>query len=193
MGPRIALLGLAFCAAGGAQNQLDIRTGMFRNRLVTYQVVDGLAILEGDMILGTAEELEAQPKLSRSALVAPDTRLRWTNATIPYRIDADIPNPQRIRDAIAHWNANSSSSGSVISLLATGAGLSDASGIPLLPVRVQIGGQDTEVVYAGPADGQPGVVRIDARIPDGTPPGNTPVRIICGYEWSPAGTTISVQ
>jgi uncharacterized protein (TIGR03437 family) len=49
-------------------------------------------------------------------------------------------------------------------------------------------------VYAGPADGlPPGVVRIDARIPDGTATGAAAVRIFCGYTPSPAGTTISVQ
>jgi len=84
--------------------------------------------------------------------------------------------------------------GSIISLLATGAGVSDEAGAPILPVRVQIGGQDAEVLYAGAADGQAaGVLRIDVRIPDGAAAGDVPARVFFGYTPSPAGTTISVQ
>jgi uncharacterized protein (TIGR03437 family) len=104
------MLWLAFCAAMFAQTEIDIRNGVFRDRPVTYRVMNGLAILEDDMILGSPDELEAadaaKTRPSRDALIIPDTRFRWTNATIPYRIDADIPNPQRIMDAVAHWNAN---------------------------------------------------------------------------------------
>jgi len=32
----------------------------------------------------------------------------WPNRTIPYEIDPALPNPQRVRDAIAHWNAKTS-------------------------------------------------------------------------------------
>jgi hypothetical protein len=34
-------------------------------------------------------------------------QFRWPNATIPYDIDAALPNQQRVTDAIAHWEANS--------------------------------------------------------------------------------------
>lgn len=42
-----------------AQSQADIRSSVYRGRPVTYQVIDGLAIYEGDIVLGTVEELEA--------------------------------------------------------------------------------------------------------------------------------------
>jgi len=84
--------------------------------------------------------------------------------------------------------------GSIISLLATGAGVSDETGAPVLPVRVQIGGQDADLIDAGQADGQPaGVLRITARIRDGIAAGDAPVRFFFGYTPSPAGTVISVQ
>src|SRR6266849_9140355 len=110
MGMRIAVVGMALCAALTAQTEIDVRSGVFRGRPVTYRVIGGLAVLDGDIILGTADEMEAagaaKPDTSRDALLTPDARFRWTNATIPYRIDADIPNPQRILDAVSHWNAN---------------------------------------------------------------------------------------
>ena len=61
---RAAVVGLLAAATtiGAAQAQtpepLDIRTGVYRGHRVTYQVINGLAIWEGDVILGTPEELE---------------------------------------------------------------------------------------------------------------------------------------
>ena len=36
----------------------DIRTGVYRGHVVTYEVIDGLAVWDGDITLGTPEELE---------------------------------------------------------------------------------------------------------------------------------------
>ena len=103
----------AVCCTAGAQNQIDIRNGVYRGRPVTYRVVDGFAIAEGDIILGPADEIGAATAAAARVdapagrtLLATDTSLRWTNATIPYRIDSDIPNQQRVMDAVAYWNAN---------------------------------------------------------------------------------------
>jgi uncharacterized protein (TIGR03437 family) len=100
---RVTAVSLVFCAAIAAQSEIDIRSGMFRGRPVTYRVVNGLAILEGDIEV-QLEGSKTSP--SKDALVIAANSFRWTNATIPYVIDAAIPNPQRINDAIAHWNAN---------------------------------------------------------------------------------------
>jgi len=35
----------------------DIRTGVYRGQAVTYEVIDGLAVWDGDIILGTPKEL----------------------------------------------------------------------------------------------------------------------------------------
>ena len=35
----------------------DIRTGVYRGHVVSYEVIDGLAVWDGDIILGTPEEL----------------------------------------------------------------------------------------------------------------------------------------
>jgi uncharacterized protein (TIGR03437 family) len=97
-------------------------------------------------------------------------------------------------DGSPNSSANPAAGGSVVSLLATGVGPSDPSGTPILPLRVQIGGKDADLLYAGPDDAQSvGVVRIDARIPEGISSADAPVRIFCGYERSPAGTTIAVR
>ncbi|WP_338873109.1 M12 family metallopeptidase [Myxococcus stipitatus] len=81
---------------------------------VTYAEVDGLAIREGDMVLGTVKQMEARVRevkalgLEGSApraqgLVKSDPTSRWPNAVVPYTIDSSAPNPNRIQDAINHW------------------------------------------------------------------------------------------
>ena len=63
------------------------------------------------------------------------------------------------------------------SLLATGAGVSDEAGTPVQAIRVQIGGQDADILHVAAAEGQaPGVLRIDAKIPGGVAPGDAPAR-----------------
>ena len=42
----------------GGHEHVDIRSGVFRGQPVTYQVIDGLAVWESDIILGMPEELQ---------------------------------------------------------------------------------------------------------------------------------------
>lgn len=86
---------------------------------------DGLAIFEGCIILGRTDQVQeshkeleqqiaAMPRLLTEASI--ETRgagivgaqYRWKNRTIPYRIASDLPDRQRITDAIAHWHAKTS-------------------------------------------------------------------------------------
>ena len=89
----------------------EVRQGVFRGRPVFYHVVDGWAVTEGDILLGRADEFEAQardnslkPKESGDAksLTRSDEDFRWPDQTVPYTFDPSV-NPQLIRDAIAHW------------------------------------------------------------------------------------------
>ena len=76
-----------------------------RKNLV-YANVDGLAVFEGDIILGTVAELQDQTsdsgELLRSIGIT-GQQYRWPNKLIPYDIDPNLPNQQRVTDAIAHW------------------------------------------------------------------------------------------
>ncbi|MDE2757191.1 MAG: M12 family metallopeptidase, partial [Acidobacteriota bacterium] len=96
----------------------DIRTGIYNGKRVTFEVVDGLAVVEGDIILGTAEDLKLpesgqqvieKPKdyQPKALVIADDFSERlWPEGAIPYAIDDSLPNPQRVLDAIEHWNDN---------------------------------------------------------------------------------------
>jgi len=88
-----------------------------RPKPVQYTVVDGQAVVEGCIILGTEAEVEASmervrdnPGLLRgdvqtmgSAILG--ARFRWPGGRVIYEIDRGLPDPRRVRDAIAHWES----------------------------------------------------------------------------------------
>jgi hypothetical protein len=106
----------------------DIRYGYVKPigkawKKLSYANVDGLAVFEGCIILGETAALEAslphieeqiaelpalltEPKLSTQGAAIKGAQYRWKNRTIPYALPADIPNQQRVRDAIAHWHTH---------------------------------------------------------------------------------------
>jgi len=85
---------------------------------VTYAAVDGLAVFEGCIILGTVAEaqvvkkfVEDNPGIKAEGVESfgtgiVGTQFRWENNTIPFEIDPNLPNPQRVTDAIKHWEEN---------------------------------------------------------------------------------------
>lgn len=102
---------------GAPEMGVAIITGAtFTNKAVTYYNVDGIAIVEGDIALGTVEEVKAlttaiqdaaatDPQIARGVGIT-GSQFRWPNCRIPFVIDPALPNQQRVTDAIAHWEAN---------------------------------------------------------------------------------------
>ena len=89
------------------------------NELVPFREVDGYAIAEGDIVLGTVEELRnPDPNVleqnekervrkgdtaeTRFGLVIAESRYRWPNKTMPYEINPNLPNQSRVQKAIEH-------------------------------------------------------------------------------------------
>ena len=66
---------------------------------------------------------------------------------------------------------------------------------PRLQVRVRIGGQEAEVIYASSAPTLvTGLMQINARMASSVPSGNVPVEIQVGnVEISQSGVTVAVQ
>src|SRR5262245_13137896 len=97
------------------------------------------------------------------------------------------------------------SRGSVVVLFATGQGPSDPDWAedvlaaeplpkPVNLVKVTIGGQAGEILYAGAAPGMAGVMQVNVRIPAGTKAGSTvPVVLSVGIASSQPGVTLAVQ
>jgi hypothetical protein len=70
-------------------------------RQLTYREIDGEAVFEGDIILGTVGE----DGVREDGLAAVTASKLWANATIPYTIVSNLPKRNRVTDAIAHWHA----------------------------------------------------------------------------------------
>src|SRR5262249_21347957 len=110
---RAALVILSATLAG-AQTLPQVRSLTVDGRLIVYEVRDGLAITQGDIILGPADELEAAARceeqavsrLRRTSIVTPSSSRLWRGATLYYSIDSDMPNPSRLEAAVDHWNNN---------------------------------------------------------------------------------------
>lgn len=94
--------------SGGSPGSQELRSGHFRGVDLEYAVRDGLAVFEGDMILGQADEMEpprgASSKGNRDAIAITGQSYRWPGGRIPYVIASTVYNPQRVLSAISHWN-----------------------------------------------------------------------------------------
>ena len=86
----------------------------FQNKAVTYYDVNGMAIVEGDIALGHVADLEAAMDWAARSSGRSGRRARcghygrprrWPNCRIPHEIDPNLPNQQRVTDAIAHWES----------------------------------------------------------------------------------------
>jgi uncharacterized protein (TIGR03437 family) len=109
------------------------------------------------------------------------------------------------QDTSVNSSQNGADPGSVVSIYATGGGQTDppsadgtlatTAASTVLPVKVQIAGEDANVLYAGAAPGEPaGVIQVNARIPADVPRGaNVPVVIIVGGTSSQAGVTVAIK
>ena len=101
--------------------------------------------------------------------------------------------------------ANPAPRGSFISLWATGQGVSDPDWAedvlassplpqPKNKVNVNIGGQWSQILYAGAAPGLAAVIQVNVKVPDGIKPGSkVPVLMRIGNTTSQAGVTLAVQ
>src|SRR3989442_255491 len=87
--------------------------GIYRGKLVHFQVVDGLAIYQGDIIIGKAADLiKAREvfgaqipngKSGKESLIVSDPTAYWPKGVIPYVIDPSLKDTSHIQEAINHW------------------------------------------------------------------------------------------
>ncbi|MCE5306822.1 MAG: hypothetical protein LLG20_04200, partial [Acidobacteriales bacterium] len=95
--------------------------------------------------------------------------------------------------------------GGIVTLYATGFGvtspvLADGSlaGLPLAKlaasIRVFVGGNEAELLYAGPAPGLiAGMMQINIRVPESVAPGNAALLVVAGQNPSQPGVTLAVK
>ena len=78
----------------------------YKERLLPCEVVDGQAVVEKDIVLGPAEPAAGKTGVSWQvrAIVRSGEQARWPQGVMPYEIDPEIPRPERVAEAIEHWN-----------------------------------------------------------------------------------------
>ena len=92
----------------------EVRTGFvkgntFGYRPVQYYVIGGQAMFEGDIVLGSTDEMErltSEEKDTRArGIVITGEQFRWPGGVVPFTIDPALPNVARVNEAIAHWHS----------------------------------------------------------------------------------------
>lgn len=111
-------------------------------------------------------------------------------------------------DGSVNSSANPAAKGSIVVLYGDGAGQTTPAGLdgaitsivapelpqPLLPVAVQIGGENAQVTYAGAAVGfVSGMLQVNVQIPQDVPSGNAAVVLMVGNASSQPGVTVAIQ
>ena len=99
----------------------------FDTKLVRYTVIDGKAVFEGDIILGTDSEIESFTKIIDSrdiaqleaapqaditepeaAVIISGGQFRWPDGIVPFQVNAGLPANQiaAVNAAVTHWDQN---------------------------------------------------------------------------------------
>src|SRR5688572_23745421 len=92
---------------GGRETvQVNVRTRSGKEKELTAGVIRGLAVFEGDIILGRTEALgERDEGDGERGIAVSDVARLWPGGRVAYEIDPDLPEPERVRAAVEHWEA----------------------------------------------------------------------------------------
>lgn len=84
----------------------EVKQAFFRNAPISFQQINGESVFQNDIILHD-HELSDEPVTGEGTGRTRSTA-KWPNKIVYYTIDPALPNPQRVYDAMAHWEANTS-------------------------------------------------------------------------------------
>lgn len=87
-----------------------VSAATFTAKPLRYAEVDGLAMFEGDIVLGRVADLRAAEAAGTGphleAIGITGQGFRWPGGRVPFDIAPGMPDQQRVTDAIAHWEAH---------------------------------------------------------------------------------------
>lgn len=101
------------CPSGRVRTAI-INGNTFSYKSLQYTEVDGMAMFEGDIVLGKVADVDRDTEIRKQemqgviarGIIITGNQYRWPNCKVPYTIDPALPNQARVTDAIAHWEAN---------------------------------------------------------------------------------------
>jgi hypothetical protein len=91
--------------SSNTRQQLMLLPGHSEPSLVTYEIIDGLAVFEGDIVLG---EVSDTGTIKAQGIGREGSSFRWTGGIVPFVINSGLSSTMqtRINSAIAHWETN---------------------------------------------------------------------------------------
>jgi uncharacterized protein (TIGR03437 family) len=107
-------------------------------------------------------------------------------------------------DGSLNSTANPAPARSIVTLFATGYGVTNPQSItgeataepypqPAAPIRVAIGGQDAEILFAGSAPGTVGVLQVNVGLPAAITGGMAEILATVGDATSQKGVVVAIQ
>lgn len=107
---------MASASSAAAQDAEQVSVPLEENRVrvevfeavqeVQFANLDGLAVIEGDIVIGSVNEIQdaatADTLEPFGLFIRGDSR-RWPNGIIPYRLEPGLASPANVETAIAHW------------------------------------------------------------------------------------------
>lgn len=94
-------------AAGPPQGEVTVEFVVVRRarKALRYTEKDGMAIFEGDIILGRTDQIGANAgRLVPMGVGISGSQYRWPGGIVAYEIALGLPGPERVTKAIEHWN-----------------------------------------------------------------------------------------
>ncbi|SEC83691.1 Astacin (Peptidase family M12A) [Tenacibaculum sp. MAR_2009_124] len=90
----------------------EVKKGYYLGTEITYEVINGQCVAGGDMLLkkelikDSLDDYLYEGDVSRGSRSVGRTNGKWPNNTVYYSVAANLPNQERVTDAIAHWEEN---------------------------------------------------------------------------------------
>jgi hypothetical protein len=93
--------------AGPPQGEVTVEFVVVRRakKALRYTERDGMAIFEGDIILGRVDQMGTNAgRLIPMGVGISGAQYRWPSGIVPYETALGFPAPERVTQAIEHWN-----------------------------------------------------------------------------------------
>lgn len=91
---------------GEIVGEIDVVFSDGLTRPLPFADLDGMGVFQGDIVLGRTDELlSAAVPYVPMGIGRTGARFRWPGGQVAYEVDPRLPNPERVEQALQHWEA----------------------------------------------------------------------------------------